>query len=215
LPQVNTTGAQPYFFTIGDVTGDGNVDWVMPDWSGNYVTVLLGNGDGTFSPRTDLPLGSSQGSINAGVIADFDGDGKLDIAVESQASDDLTVLPGKGDGTFKPFVVAGQMPNSGLGFSKVLAGDFNKGGHLDLLTNGTTLFPGKGAGTSGTPATINSHFNIPASWWGISMATGTWICWMSATAYLNRNRCSCFSAMETDRSSLRAVSGPSRLSPTR
>ena len=52
--QVFETGVQPYFFAIADVSGDGNLDLAVVDSCGSYVTILLGNGDGTFSPRQDV-----------------------------------------------------------------------------------------------------------------------------------------------------------------
>ena len=157
LPQVYFTGSQPYFFAIGDLNGDGNLDWAMTDWYGNYVAILLGNGDGTFSPRADLPFGSAQTFISAAAIADFDGDGKLDIAAATQ-SGTIEMLLGNGDGTFKAPIVAGSAPYSN--FSQIAACECSKSGHLDLIANGTTLLPGKGDGTFATPVTVNSDFNI-------------------------------------------------------
>ena len=63
------------------------------------VSVLLGRGDGTFTAKGPYSVGEKPRSIVAG---DFDGDGKLDLAVADLGAGDLEVLAGKGDGTFAP-----------------------------------------------------------------------------------------------------------------
>ena len=89
--------------------------------------MLLGNGDGTFQPlsRATNAVGSSPSAIMAG---DFTGDGKLDLAVVNNVSNDISVLLGNGDGTFQPQVTYAV----GLSPSAIVAGDFNGDGRLDL-----------------------------------------------------------------------------------
>jgi hypothetical protein len=72
----------------------------VDDHSGSAaLTILLGNGDGTFTPApgSPAPIGSGQ---NAMVVADLNGDGKLDVAVTNYESNSVSVLLGNGDGTF-------------------------------------------------------------------------------------------------------------------
>ena len=70
-----------------------NVDTGDPD-----VTVLLGNGDGTFTPTAASPVtGFLPYSV---VVADFNGDGKPDLVTANAGSNSVTVLLGNGDGTF-------------------------------------------------------------------------------------------------------------------
>ena len=65
------------------------------------MSVLLGNGDGTFQPQVTYAVGSTAHAIVAG---DFNGDGRTDLAVANQAGDTVSVLLGNGDGTFQPQV---------------------------------------------------------------------------------------------------------------
>jgi len=147
-----TSGASGY--ATGDVNGDGIPDIAMSGGGGG-VTVLLGNGDGSFSPRADLPLGISQADIMSATIADFNGDGKLDIAVAAgQNGSGLAVLLNKGDGSF-----AAPVFSPWRGVSNTLsahgAGDFNNDGHVDLVVGGEYLLLGKGDGTFGAPIRFN------------------------------------------------------------
>jgi len=92
------------------------------------VTVLLGNGDGTFTP-TASP--SAVAIPNAIAVADFNGDGIPDLALtsESEQPATVTVLLGKGDGTFTNTQVSLAADNQGIG---IVAGDFNGDGIPDL-----------------------------------------------------------------------------------
>ena len=66
----------------------------------DFVTVLLGNHDGTFQAPRQFPVGSGQAAISARepILADFTGDGNLDIAVPNYFSADVSILVGNGDG---------------------------------------------------------------------------------------------------------------------
>src|SRR5207249_1886489 len=89
----------------------------------NTVSILLGNGNGTFLPHVDYPVGS--GALNRSSVADLNGDGKVDIAVTGSPGE-VFLLLGNGDGTF-------QLPTStgASGFAAAV-GDFNGDGRLDL-----------------------------------------------------------------------------------
>ncbi len=106
-----------------DINGDGNPDLVGASTSG--VEVLLGNGDGTFQAPVLYPAKSKPTSI---ALADFNGDGHLDLAVQRAFGDAVVLLLGKGDGTF-----TGEKPLA-LGFEpmRLEAGDFNGDGRADL-----------------------------------------------------------------------------------
>src|SRR5215471_16950847 len=91
------TGSHPRWVVIEDFNGDGNLDMAVPNSFSNNVTVLLGNGDGTF--QSPLTFSAGQGPTFIGA-ADFNLDGKLDLAVSNGAGNNVSILIGNGDGTF-------------------------------------------------------------------------------------------------------------------
>ena len=123
----------PLSIVAADFNGDGKLDLAVADSCGTstpcgrpgLVSILLGNGDGTFQPHVDYPAGSFPYTIVAG---DFNGDGKLDVAVSDLDSFKVTILAGVGDGTF---VSSTTVPTSGSPVG-LLAADFNRDGQMDL-----------------------------------------------------------------------------------
>ena len=109
----------------GDFNGDGRPDLAVANYGSNDVSVLLGNGDGTFQPQVTYAVGSSPVALVAG---DFNGDGRPDLAVANYGANDVSVLLGNGDGTFQPQVTyaVGSSPTA------LVAGDFNGDGRTDL-----------------------------------------------------------------------------------
>ncbi len=94
----------------GDFNGDGNLDLATSNdvyyYTGqpaNNVSVLLGNGDGTFQTPTTFPTGSNPAAI---VTGDFNGDGRLDLVTANFDTSDMTALLGTGTGTFLPAELA-------------------------------------------------------------------------------------------------------------
>ena len=146
---------------LGDFNNDGRLDAVVANggskaYPNSGLTVSLGKGDGTFTSASPIPLGTSLSGV---VAADFNGDGKLDLAVTDSGSNTMTILLGKGDGTFgAPITIpAGNQPGA------IIAGDFNSDGKLDLAVanfgDGTVmLLLGNGDGTfsqaSGSPYVV-------------------------------------------------------------
>jgi hypothetical protein len=144
---------------FGDFNADGKLDVIVstgsPSEPTSGVALSLGNGDGTFRAASGSPLSLGK-NLSAVVVGDFNGDGKLDIAVTDLSSNAVLVLLGNGDGTFgaPAAIPVGNQPQA------IIVGDFNNDGKLDLAVansgDGTiTLLLGKGDGTftqaSGSP----------------------------------------------------------------
>jgi len=129
------TGQNPVAVAIGDYNGDGKLDLAVDNvFDSNRLlnpvslTILLGNGDGTFTPAAPVPVGIGPESI---VTADFNGDGKLDLAVANiQPPATVEVFLGNGDGTF-----AGAVSTLPINYLNTLAiGDFNGDKIPDIAT---------------------------------------------------------------------------------
>ena len=138
-------GTSPWAITQGDFNGDGKTDLAVANYGSNTVSVLLGNGNGTFQSAVDYAVGTGPRGVVAG---DFNNDGKMDLAAASQGSNTFSVLLGNGDGTFRAALnySTGQQPTS------ITTGDINGDGILDVVTansyNGDlSVFFGKGDGT--------------------------------------------------------------------
>lgn len=84
---------------LGDVNGDGKADLVAVNNVDDTVSVLLGNGDGSFQPARQIP--SLHYPLDV-AVGDFDGDGKLDLLLAGNAGDTGRWMRGHGDGTLDP-----------------------------------------------------------------------------------------------------------------
>jgi hypothetical protein len=157
LPTVGSpvsTGQVPQATVLGDFNHDGKLDMAVVNEGDQTVSVLLGNGDGTFQPQVTYAVGHQSEGIAMG---DFNGDGNLDLVVSNYVDDNVSVLLGKGDGTFAPQVTyaTAHRPQG------IAVADFNGDGHLDLAVVNTfgfdvTILLGQGDGTfvSDSPATF-------------------------------------------------------------
>lgn len=117
---------------VGDFNNDGNLDLVVTD--GYYLQVMLGHGDGTFSPGPGTPVSAGVLGNNV-VVGDFNGDGDPDIAAPNAGTSSLPPLEiyaGHGDGTFTAVPNCCGAPAFGINAEQVVAGDFNDDGRPDL-----------------------------------------------------------------------------------
>jgi hypothetical protein len=120
-----------------DFNGDGKLDIAVlgtgaggPFLEVQQLFVVLGNGDGTFQ----VPVGYPTGNKPAGLIAgDFNGDGKVDLAVTNSQDNTVSIYLGNGDGTFQPQKTA---TTGGADSAWIVTGDFNGDGKLDLAVAG-------------------------------------------------------------------------------
>ena len=173
--QLVNGGNNPTFLAAGDFNGDGKTDLVvsglgtlLSGGNGN-LTILLGNGDGTF--RSPIPLNAG---LNPSAIAqgDFNGDGKIDIAVLdfgtfSGNNGAVDILLGNGDGTFQPPMLLNPRSIPAAIPVAIVASDFNGDGRLDLAivssdfnsppTSAVSIFLGNGDGTFQPPV----FYDIP------------------------------------------------------
>jgi len=120
---------------IADVNGDGAPDLVLgstcrisPYTCTNLLSVLLGNGDGTFQTVVDYDSGDRYES--SATVADVNADGKPDLLAANLASDSIGVLLGNGDGSFQPVLTS---PLTGYSARSVDAADLNGDSRPDLV----------------------------------------------------------------------------------
>jgi len=127
---------QPSSVFLADVNGDGYLDVIVANQNGNNgdgsVSVFLGNGDGTLQPPVNYDSG---GRVAVSVFAiDVNADGVLDLVVANQGpingDGSVSVLIGKGDGTFQP---AATYDSGGPGATSVFVADVNGDGLPDIV----------------------------------------------------------------------------------
>lgn len=125
-------GNGPTSVELADFDNNGALDLAVTNYLSNNVTILLNDGDGVFSTKGPGHYATGDNPISA-AVADFNCDGKLDLAVANEGSNDVTFLLGNGNGILRP---SSPRPVSfgagGTPSGKVAVGDFNSDGHIEL-----------------------------------------------------------------------------------
>ena len=174
-PTVFSTPANLLAFYVEDFDGDGNLDLVFanghpdaltPGTDATSLGVLFGKGDGTFAGPSIVQVDGNPNDQTFAptnlVVADFNGDGKPDVATANPTGKSISVLTGKGAGAFqtKSISMGTVQPNS------IAAGDFNGDGKPDLVvTDGTAnidILLNNGDGTFPAPLAIPVNGTKPA-----------------------------------------------------
>jgi hypothetical protein len=161
-PAVNYgVGSNPTAFAVGDFNGDGKLDFVVGEFiaPNSIISVLLGNGDGSFQSPVNSVIGITSSSI---AVGDFNNDGKLDVAVAGghckTGCPILQLLLGNGDGTFQPVESFFNPTRNQPRF--VTLGDLNGDGKLDVVVTysqpGISVFLGTGDGHLQSPVNYNN-----------------------------------------------------------
>ncbi len=132
-----------------DLNGDGNLDVAAVGLYTNTVSVYVGNGHGRFQHHGDYATGVVTVGGDSLVVGDFNGDGKLDLAVRG-----IAVLLGNGDGSFQHAV------NYPAGDAFLAVGDFNGDGKLDIASTDSSgvvyVLLGNGDGTFQKPVSYGT-----------------------------------------------------------
>ena len=152
-------GANPMAVALGDFNGDGKPDLVTANADDGTISVLLNNGNKTFQRKRDFATGGTGTTPYSVATGDFNGDGKLDVAVANHGTGSVAILLGRGDGTFQTalntVVAAGDQP------LVVVVADFNGDGKRDVVVAETTsgggdvsILLGNGDGTLQAPRVL-------------------------------------------------------------
>lgn len=169
----NTSGFDSPSIVAADLNNDGRPDLVIghqmacytaPCRVGSSITVMLGNGDGSFQPAHEIDIGIESAKISVG---DFNRDGRKDLAIVSSRAR-VTILLGAGDGTLQrqPTITLIPEPNLGMDATDVDVADFNRDGIDDLVVavalNGsrTAILTGNGDGSFRMPPLLLTEPNL-------------------------------------------------------
>lgn len=166
------SGVPASAFATGDFNGDGILDVVSYSTyfgSPNLLQILLGNGDGTFTPLPAVTIPQFASDNVSLIVGDWNRDGNLDIALTTYNSTSISLLWGNGDGTFSSSISSLSVNTFLSGF---VTGDFNNDGNPDIAVGEwnssggqLSIFYGDGAGNFTKTSVLSalSNFGWPFS----------------------------------------------------
>src|SRR6266478_3355475 len=175
FPQANGSpfpaGPYPDDLALGDFDQDGNLDVAIANHGVQKATVLLGDGKGGFVLASGSPFSVASNPHPHGIAAaDFNGDGKLDLAIDSWDENKVLVLFANGDGTFRS---PGVKFNVGAApYQRLRAADLNGDGHPDIVTSnwrGRSLSILLGDGKGNFSLSGGRNIEVPASPFGLAI----------------------------------------------
>ncbi len=150
-PGVAVIGSGPEGIAVGDFNGDDNLDVVTANHYTNNVSLLLGDGHGSFQPAQNFAVGSGPEGI---AVGDLTGNGIPDVVTANSNDNTVSILMGDGHGSFQPAysLPAGSQPDA------VAIADLNRDGKPDLVvadagSNSVTVLSNNGQGGFTTSAT--------------------------------------------------------------
>jgi hypothetical protein len=132
-PPVLETGPDPSWVTAADLNGDGHLDLACAASAANQLSIFLGRGAGAFERLTPVDKGSQSDSRPVWIGAvDFNLDGQLDLCSADFRADQLSIVLGKGDGSFT--VPSSGALRTGAGPKAAAMTDINGDGRPDLVS---------------------------------------------------------------------------------
>jgi hypothetical protein len=143
-------GRNPNDLAVADFNHDGNPDVVIANTETPNLTILLGDGTGSFKPSSGSPFATTSFPHVHGVAAaDFNSDGKIDVATDSWGHDQILLFNGDGAGNL---ILPGKLFSTGKRpYERLRTADFNGDGQPDIVTtdmdiNAVSILLGDGKG---------------------------------------------------------------------
>jgi hypothetical protein len=155
-------GSNPYSIATGDFNNDTRLDIAVVDFDDNYVNIILTYRNYSFSNQTTYPTTGIGTQPEFVVLADFNNDNRLDIAVANYWTQNVGVFLSFVDGTFSNQTTYSTGSDSGP--CSIISGDLNNDNQLDIVvancaTDNVCVLLGFGNGTFSNPITYSTGNN--------------------------------------------------------